>query len=329
MRYVRITFVAALIGIGAAGAAQSRFQAAAPPAGRGRIPSQCIGLTMHLEPGALRPDGSPWPSWAIARDMPLDPVTVQVPLYPGAAASRAPLAKNIYFSVTASRYLKMAVAEFSVPSGTSHALRWYRKSFAACGFTTREHSTNAVVFASPTTASLEAAVAVQGVSSRSSLILYYAEAVSPPLRPPGSLVPDTLCGGPCGPSVPRRDVQKFVQVTYAFPVHTFGNPRSRPQLGWRIKLVNRADIHALANVIDTPATIDASMHSCAGNFGGATLRFTSAAGKHTRVVVNPDCFDFSVNGSRGIVDDNHGVFSFVEFLVYKHCVEYHCRPVKL
>lgn len=199
MKYLIIIIASALVGLGAASAAQSPLHSSTQAAARVSIPSKCWGVTMHVEPGALNPDGSPWKGWQIAKDMPLDPVTAEAPLYPGAVASHAPLAQDILVGVRGSNYIKTAVAEFSLPAGVGPALRWYRKSFTACGFppngvTGKGRTTTTEEFVSSTTSGLYVDVSLEAVPSHFSLVLYYASALSHPARPERSFVPDTGVG---------------------------------------------------------------------------------------------------------------------------------------
>lgn len=278
------------------------------------IPHVCTGLTLHLQPGVVRADGSPMPGWTVAKDIPLDPVDAVVPLYPAATLTTQHLAHPIY-GWQGSQYVKTAVAEVSVPAAAHPVLSWYKKTFLACGFTTRERyganpqhpvSIGGFTFLSPTTPSLRVVVSAYKRGDQNSLVLYYAYAVSPPSRPAASYV---------------QGSQKSVRVTYALP---------KRHAGYRMTLWNRTILADLINVVDSPQTLDVTLHSCVEvNVGYGLLDFTSASGKRTHVVINPRCFTFTVGHTRPVTDDNRAVWSYVGFLVYRHCLQYHCRVVKI
>lgn len=319
VKYLMFTVVSALIGLGGASAAQSPFHTAARPAASVRVPTKCWAVTVHLEPGMQKPAGFPWKGWIgrglrLAKDMPLDPVTAEAPLYPGAVRSHAALADDIFMGVPLSSYIKTASAEFSLPTGVGPALRWYRKSFADCGFTAGEHSTTGVEFASSTTSSLKVQVALDPISAHSSLVLYYAYALSHPARPARSFVPDILGGSPTG----VKGTITSATVTYESPLNS---KRAR------ITLKNPRVIFGLVSIVDQPPAVEVDIGCARPPGDGIVVVFHTANGRAYRLVVDPNC-SFAVNGSRPINDENLGVWSYISYLVYKHCFLYGCPSLR-
>lgn len=309
MKYIGITIFAALVGLSGASATRSPLRPARSEAGRS-IPTLCWGLTMHLEPGAQKPPGFPshgWigNSWEIARDIPLDAVTAEAPLYPDSMSSRAQLAQNIFMGVPGSNYLKTAASEFSLPAGVGAALHWYRKWFATCGFTAAASTTTGIQFVSSTTPNLHIDVSLEKVSSQSSLVLYYASAESTPARPARSYINDGL------PSVSSATV-------------TYTTPNSKSV---HFNLTNSLVIFGLADATSQAPVLPVSGCSGLRVGGGALVVFHEPTGRSERLTVSPDCY-FSANGSRPISDSDHAVWSYINYLVYKHCFQYGCPSLR-
>lgn len=279
---------------------------------RVRIPSQCFGVTMHLEPGMLKPNGSPW-GFPIAKDVPLDPVTAQVPLYPGSVSSHAPLAQNVFMGVSLNNYIKTAVAEYSLPADPATALQWYRKSFAECGFFPDGESggnpTTAVEFSSSTTSSLHVDVSLEAVSTHSSLVLYYASALSTPKRPSLSEIAGNVTSA-------------SVMYSASVPITSKHGPHVR------ITFHNPSVLADLEYLVARPGVDIGSACVVGGRTkgGGEVVVFHTASGRAERMVVG--CSYFTINGSRPIDDASDSVWSYISFLVYQHCFQYGCASLR-
>ena len=80
------------------------------------------------------PPGTYLPNLMQPRDMPPGPVSLRLPLYPGAVPTRETVLTD-GFQSPGSNYLKSAWAEEWLPAqSASAAWTWYRGEFAACGY---------------------------------------------------------------------------------------------------------------------------------------------------------------------------------------------------
>lgn len=277
------------------------------------VPAVCTSLTLHLEPGVRRPDGSLDPNAKpTPPNMPLDPVVAQAPLYPGAAHTVEPL-KNPDYAPILTAYLKTVAAEYSVPAGVGTAVKWYTNSFATCGYQLYSRSESSgprgssvgIRFRSPTTPNMWIALSLQKGSAGNSLLLYYAYAVTLPPRPGASIIPLN---------------QKSMKVTYVFPGgHQY----------WGMTVTDRGSILAIINPLDSLQTVDDIAHTCfSADHGQATFVFTSTQGKRTTVLVLPGCEDLRVDRYPLLVDDNHGVWSAAGYVAYQYCLGHRCKKTK-
>lgn len=150
-------------------------------------------LALTLLPGLREPNNHV--SLPAAPDIPPGPVIVQVPLYPGAAASSLPMLHASY-SYPASHYLKSVTAEYRLPTDWLAAESWYRQAFTACGYTEAGSSTSGVRgvvvsrgigLRAPRQPPLQVELAFTPGPAQTTLVLYLAYTVA--LPPPAILVP--------------------------------------------------------------------------------------------------------------------------------------------
>jgi hypothetical protein len=235
-----------------------------------------------------------------APDIPPDPVIIQVPLYPGAATTTR--AFQASFDYPATPYLKTATVEFLLPADSATVDPWYREHFAACGYErggTIVSSTGStgIVFPSKSDPNLVVEVSYQDVPD-GTLVLYVAEDVTLPPRPPDSYLPSNI-----------------VRLTMDY---VGDNERH-----WHLVIRNHAMIHPLVDAINAVSEIDGGVHSCAPVLGEATMMFVRRGGSSVRV--GAQCHQVVVGTSRPLFDKNLRVWKLIQGMVKRCSTSRGCR----
>ncbi len=157
-------------------------------------------LTLVLQPGAHYPGAQ---SFTPPADRPPGPLTLSLPLYPGAqlTTQTEPVPT---LGVPAVLYLKSASATFDAPAGADNVTAWYTAAFAACGYTLdgegsaggpQGSSTGITEAESIGTTQVSVDLSFADDGHGGTLVLYVALAITPPVYPaPGSplRVPGTV-----------------------------------------------------------------------------------------------------------------------------------------
>ncbi len=148
------------------------------------------GLVLTLHPGL--PASMQHLPPGIARDIPRTPVSVSVPLYPG-ARSLAQFVASAIPEYPPDPYLQTGVAEYQTAGSVDIVQAWYRKAFVACGWRTAgSMTTNAsaltsgITFASIDTPNLTMEMTFGDTPSGGAYIAYGAEELTYPPRPASS-----------------------------------------------------------------------------------------------------------------------------------------------
>lgn len=176
-----------------------------PPAGDARpvatpVATGTAGLpggmiVLSLRPG-VRPPCHFKPFLPVPRDITPRPVTVTVPLYPGANVRTEPFLQA-HFGGPAIPYLKTGCAEYVLPADVDTADAWYRRAFARLGYILDGQGSGS----GPTTAAYFASKGAMGPAVQlfyeptpdgRTLALYFAYVVAVPPRPPGSYLPANI-----------------------------------------------------------------------------------------------------------------------------------------
>jgi len=148
------------------------------------------GLVLILHPG-LPASIKPGPP-GIAGDIPRTPVTVSVPLYPG-ARSLARFVASAILEYPESPYLQTGVAEYQTAASVDTVQAWYRKAFAGCGWrpggsmtTNASALTSGLTFVSTANSNLTMEMTFGDTPSGGAYIAYGAEEITYPPRPASS-----------------------------------------------------------------------------------------------------------------------------------------------
>jgi hypothetical protein len=279
------------------------------PAGTSTViatPPGCVApLTLSLQPGLpylahVVPKPSP--------DIPPGPVVIHVPLYPGALPTTQQAGGPI--GAPASPYLKAATATYALPTDAGTATSWYQQQFARCGYRVSAHGqtstaqgvSTSVEFTSTSNPNLTVQLAFQDTAG-GSLVLYVAEDVTVPPRPPGSYLP--------------RDVVR-VNVTYLLPL-----PQKPVVIHGRIiqgrlhrAITNPAAIHTLVAAINALRQIVAGVHTCpAGNGQSATMIFVRRNVRTVQVYDDPYCMGVVVGHYPPLIDEGRRVWNTITALM--------------
>jgi len=160
------------------------------------------GLVLTLHPGL--PASMQHLPPGIARDIPRAPVSVSVPLYPG-ARSLAQFVASAIPEYPADPYLQTGVAEYQTADSVDSVQAWYRKAFAACGWrpdgsmtTNASALTSGITFAPIDTPNLTMEMTFGDTPSGGAYIAYGAEEITYPARPASSYLhgPSAQCALP-------------------------------------------------------------------------------------------------------------------------------------
>lgn len=148
------------------------------------------GLVLTLHPGL--PASMQHLPPGIARDIPRAPVSVSVPLYPG-ARSLAQFVASAIPEYPPDPYLQTGVAEYQTAGSVDIVQAWYRKAFVACGWrpdgsmtTNASALTSGITFASIDTPNLTMEMTFGDTPSGGAYIAYGAEEITYPARPASS-----------------------------------------------------------------------------------------------------------------------------------------------
>jgi hypothetical protein len=255
-------------------------------------------LTLHLEPGLRlgRSHIEPEP------DIPLDPVTLTVPLFPGAVPTtdQQRLPAVTYF---ANPYLKSAMANFKLPSNFVHALLWYRDAFTESGYRVqgtnmkREHGvlqSSGLQFQDVANSKVIVSLSFQDLPGGQTHAFYLAAAVTLPPRPSDSYLPTDI---------------RQVRIEY----RPWRLAMRDPSL--HLVLEERTSIERLIDAINSLTDI------AAGGFGGgseshgqgARLTFVTESGTEVPVSIRPSHRLVRVAASRTLIDTG-GVWDLVSQL---------------
>ncbi len=161
---------------------------APPPVSATGVCSTDLVLTLHPGlPASTKPGPMP-----IAGDIPQIPVTVSVPLYPG-AQPLTPFVASAITQYPLDPYLQTGVAEYQTADSVDTVQAWYRKAFAACGWrpagsmtTNASALTSGITFASTDTPNLTMEMTFGDTPSGGAYIAYGAEESTYPPRPASS-----------------------------------------------------------------------------------------------------------------------------------------------
>jgi hypothetical protein len=276
--------------------------ARAASAAAAAAPTCAAPLTLRLKPGLRygRTVALPGP------DIPPGAVVIHVPLYPGAVPTTQRLVMPT-FDYPATPYLKAAIAEYLLPTDTVTAEEWYRQRFAPCGYTVtgtgeshdaHGHSSTGITFTSRSNANLTVQLSFEDVPHGGTLLLYVAEDVTVPPRPPGSYLPGDIVR---------------VNVTYLLPLLQSGGVQRRLHR----TITSPAAIHRLVAALNALSHIVPGRHTCpADNGQSATLVFVRRNGRTVRVYDEPVCVGVVVGHFPPLIDDHDRVWATITALVY-------------
>ncbi|MDQ2741306.1 MAG: hypothetical protein M3Z66_03275 [Chloroflexota bacterium] len=265
----------------------------------------CItDLTLSLTPGLHYGNANLDPSPLI----PPGPITVHVPLYPGATASGAHLTMP-GIDYPDSPYLKTAVAEYHLPAHPDAAIAWYQQAFARCGYHTSGTGSGGdaqgiestqIDFSLGTDPQLTIELSFQDVAD-GSLVLYVGEEITVPPRPAGSYLP--------------HDITR-VAVNYGGP---YVHQSSGAQLGGRLTITNPVEIDRLVAAINTLTHIIDGVRFCPALRGGyATMVFRTRPGSTITVTDEPLCLGVHVGSYPALEDSSQVVWTALTAIVHAH-----------
>jgi len=185
--------------------------------------------------------------------MPLDPVVLEAPLFAGATATERRFAGGPAYSFPGTTDIKTAARVVQAPASQSTVMAWYRQAFARCGFTSNEYGSGSSKLASssfrdfqdPSLQNGSVEMVYQAQGQHSTLVLYYAYAITLPPRPASSLVPDNIGS---------------LEITY-YPKR-LSNPVQAPGKPIRITLTRRVLIESLASAVNSLGTWESGPMSC-------------------------------------------------------------------
>ncbi len=271
----------------------------------------CDAVVLSLQPGVLGLDGKRDPAYpAPPSDIVVDPVAAEAPLYAKAIRTYKHVGRGTRGPLVSERYVKTSVRKYLAPAGHAKLSTWYKRAFSACGYQRAwEHPYSQgyaeMGYQSPTTPALFISMAVQGISSTRSVVVYYAQAISPPKRTKAYRVPDP---------------QASLTIDYS----------PTPSRTYRISLHDQNSLDTILGALDTSATMDVLPHTCfSPNQGQATLAFKSHKEIATVVYVLPYCHDFRLRGKPLAVSDSDlAVWYAVGMVFYRYCASHTCNPSK-
>lgn len=252
------------------------------------VPTSCDApLHLTLKPGLSYPPGvvliHP------AANSPRSPVSLALPLYPGATPSSTPLVSPD-LTYPADRYVHSANAEFALPVSPAVATAWYRTAFAACGYIESmrgpgETGTTVVSTSAGFTIAgdprREVVLVFQATPAHGSLALYVAtERIYPP-RPAASLLPS---------AVEQVSLDMWVGLPQIVTDHVIIR---RPHI-----------IHRLVRAINALSDLEGGPLLCPAHDLGARLRFLRPGGGAVDVTIDA-CSGVMV-GRFGPYTDNGG-----------------------
>lgn len=271
-------------------------------------PGVCLGVELHLRPG------SDYLGFRVApaADMPLDPVVLQTPLYPGAKRSQKAIQPPIIGQPYLGNAIKTRTVEFVAPASVTAVRAWYWKTFTRCGFTSEAelprtdgqgHKTWARDFNSPSLSQAFVTLTYEGLNSSSTLVQYRALAVTTPPRPASSFAP----------------FGSAVHITYYVPGRIL--PRGKPSKPTRITVTNQALIQSLDEAIDSSALTNASDDPlpscpCCGS-PSDVLRFMLPHGMSKTFEVSTGCPAGVTTGRVRLGDPSSLMLNTVGYVVYK------------
>jgi hypothetical protein len=307
---IRITKMLA-IGLGLTAIASGAMvlsHAAAEPWASPSAPSVCLGVELHLHPGSHYLGMRVVP----ARDMPPDPVILQVPLYPGSTTTHRAIEPPTVGQYYLGTDIKSKVAEYVVPAAVTRVRAWYWRTFTQCGFASQSeisrsdqhgHKTWARDFDSPSLAQAFVTLTYEGLEPSSTLVQYHAIAVTTPPRPASS-------GAPFG--------AKSVQITYYSPYAKSINNAPTPI---RLTVTQHASIETLNLALESPSLTNATdqlLPMCpAGVSPPDLLRFALPNGKSQVFTVDSSCpWEIWIEHTR-LNDPGSSVANAIGFVVYQ------------
>lgn len=296
------------------------------PAPRSCMLPAGIALTLHLEAGTRMPPGTYLPNLMQPRDMPPGPVSLRLPLYPGAVPTRETVLTD-GFQSPGSNYLKSAWAEEWLPAqSASAAWTWYRGEFAACGYDAATSAGYSAVVLPPSgwvtltvfTSRRNKHVQVQLTLQRDPwtghlVALYFALDDDIPPRAAGSYLP--------------ADVVKARIATWYYPAVVVGRqatasatpaPTPPPYYVTTVTISDPAALAVLVHAINSLTDIWPAESGCtAGPDFATTLVFSRRNGQQITVHDDPNpCAGVIVDGYDALQDPSNVVWNAIAALVY-------------
>lgn len=259
------------------------------------VPSLPIDLT--LEPGIRLGHSHIEPE----PDIPLDPVTLTVPLFPGAVPTTEQQSMPSV-SYPASPYIKSAMANFELPVNRADAESWYRDAFAESSFSlqgtgnTLRHGvlqSSGICFRDAAKSGVTVTLSFQDYGQDHTLVFYLATVIRPPPREAASYLPI---------DIKRVDIEFRV-----------GNANPGEQNQRRV-LEDPETIKALIDTINALTDIAAGWTPGAMDSGqGAWIVFVPETGADVRVRLRPSHRLVQVGARRALIDTT-GVWDVVSRL---------------
>jgi hypothetical protein len=271
-------------------------------------PSICSGVELHLQPGVI--GGQHYPHAPSARNLPLDPVVLAVPLYPDAKPSSL-LAKSPPGSgLPWTPYIKTGTAEYSVAVTTGSVESWYQSTFARCGYLSNGYGyghdnnggrTDFRDFQNPSLQQGQVTISYKSTGRGSTIVQYYAWAITLPRRPARSFIPAGRVGS--------------MRVTY-YPPELLRRPL-RKETPVRVVITNPTLIQDVASAVDAlPMSERGLLTECGLQLTPADfVRFEFRGGRSMGVTVD-DC-GLVVTRTASLSDVNGSAGSALGFAVYK------------
>jgi hypothetical protein len=267
----------------------------------------CSGVELHLQPGVI--GARHYPHAPSARNLPLDPVVLAVPVYPDARRSNL-LAKSPPGSgLPVTPYIKTGTAEYSVAAPTGSVESWYQSTFARCGYLSyiygRDNNgakrTDFRDFQNPSLQQGHVALSYQATAGGSTIVQYYAWAITLPHRPARSLIPAGRVGS--------------MRVTY-YPPELLRRPL-RKETPVRVVITDPILIEDVASAVNRlPMSERGLQAECGLQLTPADfVRFELRGGKSTGVTVD-DC-GLVVMRTASLTDVNGAAGNALGFAVYK------------
>lgn len=271
------------------------FLTAAAPVSASPCPA---GFTITLHPGV--PPSEPGPPRPVAPDLPQTPITLSLPLYPG--ATPLPHVLKVVQGFELTPYLQSGLAEYHTDAGEGTLKKWSIAALTGCGWrrTLGTMSTNAGIFTSGYdfvrvgNPLLTLQVSFGRDSSGGTDIAYGISDITYPPRPAGSYL-----HGP------------FTQLRLAFTVNS-RTPTTLVSHVAHATIVNRVAITRVVRAVDSLTQYQSVRGACVGSGipgpGVNTpvwLSFVRADGSvvHAYDLGAGACLGLAVNGYRWLIDD--------------------------